>query len=756
MSEKISLIRQSLTVQLILWVGVILLGSISVWAYANIRYHETNAMGHMVEEADRLGNTIKLGAHYAMMLNARDDINQIILNIGRRPDIRIIRIYNKEGRIKFSNLAEEVENSTDIRAEACIICHRGESPLETVPLGERTRVLKVGESERLLGIISPIYNEPGCSEASCHYHPAGKKVLGALDVVFSLSRMDNEIRSHKEGIIALALFSFLGVASFITVFFFFFVNLPIRNLIQTTRMIGSGLYRNPDGTNRKDEIGQLALSIQQMGREIAEKQETLNKQREEYQRLFEQVPCCITVQDRELRIIQFNQEIDRRFNPTPGEFCYRAYKGRRDRCEECPVLQTFRDGENHVGEEVVLNRDGTESRWFVRTSPIRTAAGEVCAVMEISLDITEAKRLEQEILKSERKYHGIFNNIPNAVFVVDGENLEILDCNESASALYGFDGKSMVHQSFLDLFEEAEQGSYAGRLPSSRVLNQVRHITRRGETIFVDMHVSPTEYSERRALLVVASDITKRLLAEQQLIQTSKMATLGEMSAGVAHELNQPLSVIKTAGNYLLRKVQKGEDISPDILRTMAEEIDAYVDRAAKIINHLRDFGRKAEVTKQPVSVNDALSRAHEMFDQQLRLRKIRVVKELAEDLPPVLADANRLEQVFINLLVNARDAIEQKVERTGRRDLDKEIRLKTRCEKGWVFIEVADTGIGVPEHLRGKIFEPFFTTKKVGQGTGLGLSISYGIVQDYGGRIEVKSEMDEGSTFVVRFPAAE
>jgi len=135
MSEKISLIRQSLTLQLILWVGVILLGSISVWAYANIRYHETNAMGHMVEEADRLGNTIKLGAHYAMMLNARDDINQIIFNIGRRPDIRIIRIYNKEGRIKFSNLAEEVENSTDIGAEACIICHRGESPLETVPLG---------------------------------------------------------------------------------------------------------------------------------------------------------------------------------------------------------------------------------------------------------------------------------------------------------------------------------------------------------------------------------------------------------------------------------------------------------------------------------------------------------------------------------------------------------------------------------------------------------------------------------------------
>jgi histidine kinase len=231
------------------------------------------------------------------------------------------------------------------------------------------------------------------------------------------------------------------------------------------------------------------------------------------------------------------------------------------------------------------------------------------------------------------------------------------------------------------------------------------------------------------------------------------MATLGEMSAGVAHELNQPLSVIKTASNYLLKKIRKNEAIDPGNLRTMAEEMDHYVDRAAKIINHLREFGRKAEVTREPVQINEAITKAHEMFDQQLKLREIQVLKDLQEDLPVILADANRLEQVFINLLINARDAIEEKLERASGRDGKKEIRLKSYVDNGTVLIEVEDTGIGIPEQVKDKIFEPFFTTKRVGQGTGLGLSISYGIVQDYGGRIVVESQEGQGTKIVLQFP---
>ncbi|HAA05623.1 MAG TPA: PAS domain-containing sensor histidine kinase, partial [Syntrophobacteraceae bacterium] len=327
MFQKIPYIRQSLTLQLILWVGLILLGSISIWAYMNIKYHERTATRHTIDEADRLGNTIRLGAHYAMMLNSRDDINQITNNIGRQPEIRNIRIFNKAGEIKFSSVREEVGKTTDIRAEACIICHRDSPPLEMVNLPERIRVLNSPEHGRLLGIISPIYNESGCAEASCHYHPAGKVVLGALDVVVSLEKMDLEILAHEKRMIALAILIFLAIASIITVFFYNVVNRPIQKLIAATRLIGQGRYDHTIDWAREDEIGQLALAVQQMGRQIAGKEEELNKQRDQYQNLFEQVPCYITVQDRDYRILTYNQETARQFNPQPGEYCYRTYKG---------------------------------------------------------------------------------------------------------------------------------------------------------------------------------------------------------------------------------------------------------------------------------------------------------------------------------------------------------------------------------------------------------------------------------------------
>ncbi|MBT3185849.1 MAG: PAS domain-containing sensor histidine kinase, partial [Nitrospina sp.] len=249
---------------------------------------------------------------------------------------------------------------------------------------------------------------------------------------------------------------------------------------------------------------------------------------------------------------------------------------------------------------------------------------------------------------------------------------------------------------------------------------------------------------------------TERLLAEQQLIQASKMATLGEMSTGVAHELNQPLSVIKTAGSFLHKKVLKGQNIDDETMKTLTSEIDSQVDRASKIINHMREFGRKSEVVSEKVQLNDALKRALEIFRQQLKLREIEVVVDLQPDLPSIMADSNRMEQVFINLLINARDAIEAKWwGNVDPKDNAKKIFLKTHSKDGIAIVEIGDTGTGISPSIIDKIFEPFFTTKQVGKGTGLGLSISYGIVRDYDGTISVKSQEDKGSNFAIQFPSS-
>ena len=226
------------------------------------------------------------------------------------------------------------------------------------------------------------------------------------------------------------------------------------------------------------------------------------------------------------------------------------------------------------------------------------------------------------------------------------------------------------------------------------------------------------------------------------------MATLGELSAGVAHELNQPLTVIKTGSNFILRKIKNNQPLSDETLKTLAEEIDAQVDRASRIINHMREFGRKTEIHKTAVQVNEAIKGMLTVIGRQLELRKIKLLLDLDPELPPMLGDKNRLEQIFINLAMNARDALEEPA------ITEKIIRIRSFYENGWIKIDFTDNGCGIPKENQEKIFEPFFSTKGVGQGTGLGLSISYGIIRDYQGQIQVNSRMGSGTSFTLQFPA--
>ena len=372
--------------------------------------------------------------------------------------------------------------------------------------------------------------------------------------------------------------------------------------------------------------------------------------------------------------------------------------------------------------------------------------------MEMNLDITERKLLEKELEKSERKYHEIFNNIPNPVFVLDFDSLEILDCNESVTTDYAFTKEEILNTSFLDLFAEQNKEQYRRHLRSSTMLNQVKHRGKGEKTLFVNIRVSPSEFPGKKVLLITTSDITKRLEAEQQLIQASKMATLGEMATGIAHELNQPLSVIKTASSFFVKKINKGETVDHQVLQSMLKKVDKNVDRAANIINHMRQFARKSDLSLEKVQVNDVLKSAFDIFSQQLKVRGIEVAWDIDGTLPKILADPGRLEQVFINLLLNARDAIEEKSANRGEME-EKRITLKTWQDSQRVIAEVRDTGGGIPKDIEDKLFEPFFTTKQVGKGTGLGLSISYGIVKDCGGDIKAVSRGNGGAVFYVTFP---
>jgi len=748
-------IRRSLISKLLILIGLSLFLCVSVWAYFNIKYQKKKLMDGIVSSADTLTTTIKLGTHYSMMNNLRDDITRIITKVASGENIENIRIYNKEGQIKFSSLHGEVDQVTNIRDEACYVCHRSEPPLSQLSLAERTRIFSSPQGYRRLGILSPIYSEPGCSSNSCHFHPEGKQVLGALDVVVSLEEADREILLFQKWLLGFAVLIFVFTSTAVLFFILRFVKRPINNIMNETRLIANGEYYSRIEVDQEDEMGVLSRAINKMSSKIGEKQLELNKQRNEYQTLFERVPCIITVQDRDYRLIRYNREFSDKFNPRPGDYCYDAYKGRKEKCEICPVEQTFEDGRPHFSEERGFGKDGKPTHWIVNTAPIKNESGEVVAAMEMSLDVTRTKLLEEELKKSEKKYSAIFENIPNPVFVLDMDTLEILDCNGSVKNVYGYKKKAIIRTSFLELFRKEDQNHYENLIRTSAEINQARQYSANGGLLFVNIRISPFDYLGGKALLVTTSDITKRLETEQQLIQASKMATLGEMATGVAHELNQPLAVIKTASRFFIRKIAKKEKIEDEILSTMATEIDSYVDRATKIINHMRQFGRQSDVSLEKIQVNSVLERALEILGQQLKVRGIEVVRDLTPDLPLILADPDRLEQVFINLLINARDAIDEKRQSQPQPNGEKRITLRTSTDDKVIIVEVIDTGPGIPESILDRIFEPFFTTKKVGQGTGLGLSISYGIIKDCKGSIRAVSVKNKGAGFIVKFPIA-
>ena len=223
--------------------------------------------------------------------------------------------------------------------------------------------------------------------------------------------------------------------------------------------------------------------------------------------------------------------------------------------------ETFADGRSHYAEESGYNKDGLNTHWLVNTTPImdfrrpdHRGHGNVPRYHR------PGKGWKMNLKNQKENITPSSANIPNPVFVLDIDTLEILDCNQSVESVYGFKKDEISSIKFMDLFKEDKEQS-ASRLRTARNLDRIKHISKDGRTIFVNIRVSPSEYSGQSVLLVTTSDITKRLEAEQQLAQASKLATLGEMATGVAHELNQPLSVIKTVSSFFIKKIKKQEKI---------------------------------------------------------------------------------------------------------------------------------------------------------------------------------------------------
>jgi PAS domain S-box-containing protein len=371
------------------------------------------------------------------------------------------------------------------------------------------------------------------------------------------------------------------------------------------------------------------------------------------------------------------------------------------------------------------------------------------------------KGSEQELRHSEERYRLLFNLDPNPVFVVALDSSAILDVNDRAAENYGYPRDTLLGMRFAELGlpqdSQRVMAAFEGlrRNPAPYALiPRVCHRRRDGELFWVNIYFCNWDYLGTAGVIVSTTDISDIVETETKLIQAGKMATLGEMSTGVAHELNQPLNAIKLGSEFLLTMREQGRTVPETQFQEVAAEISKAVDRAAAIIDHLREFGRRSLVSKQKIDVNRAVRGVFTILGQQLKVHGIEVTIDLDEMLPPIMADENRIEQVLVNLVNNARDAMEARAGgemETGPAVLT----VRSFLESDRVVVTVADTGTGIPPRVRDRVFEPFFTTKEVGKGTGLGLSISYGIVRDYDGTIDFETAEGVGTTFKLSFPMA-
>ncbi len=277
--------------------------------------------------------------------------------------------------------------------------------------------------------------------------------------------------------------------------------------------------------------------------------------------------------------------------------------------------------------------------------------------------------------------------------------------------------------------------------------------------ILQDAHESNLRLGQsRKAMIHIMDDLHKTTeeisarehelrLKQEQLVQAAKLATLGELTTGVAHELNNPLNNIGLYVGNVLDMVAAGEESHERVAHDLGQAM-RQVQKATEIINHLRVFGRAAPTSRDAVSVNEVVERSLSLLREQLRLRQVDVDLHLSETDPFVQANAIQLEQVLMNLLTNARDALSGSP--------TKRITIASEVIGESVRLVVEDSGPGIPKDLEERIFDPFFTTKDVGEGTGLGLSIVYGIVREHGGSIAVQNEPGAGARFVIDLPTAE
>ena len=500
----------------------------------------------------------------------------------------------------------------------------------------------------------------------------------------------------------------------------------------------------------------------------------LKESKERYKQLINNSPSLILEIDSETyEIISCNPAMAKSLNSTIKDV---VGKNIRELLPKDIFMRRLEIVRKALAENKTFTfEDSNHGRFFFNTGiPIITADRKTLQI--VSYDITDRKKTEIALKESEALLKSLIYNIPLEFYARDKDRKVFMQSSRSIGKWGDLYGTTVdyysIDNSIKKLWNKWLNSAYAGQDVEGEydiyINDELHHmktilapIKRDNEIIGVlgtDIDITEMKESENKLLIMkddlenmVEAEIEKRKAQQELLIQKSKLESLGQLAAGIAHEINQPIGLIALGMDNISERLKSGSDVSATYLNEKIDKFFKYIERIRQIIDHISTFSRdQKDITFDEVDINIIIDQALTMIKLQYEAHDIHFETHLEENLPMILGNSFKIEQVLLNLLSNSHDALEAKT--NTHVDFQKTITIKT-CKKGkYIIIEFTDNGIGMSPRELESIFDPFYTTKESGAGTGLGLSISYGILEDMKADISVKSVPGEFTTFTIKF----
>jgi PAS domain S-box-containing protein len=517
-----------------------------------------------------------------------------------------------------------------------------------------------------------------------------------------------------------------------------------------------GIFR--DITERKRMEQQLQEKNEQLdaqneelraiNEELRVTEEELQHSQERLERMFESVTDGIVVTTLDGTVLKVNERAAQMMGYTSddellGKSCFDCVAPSDHQTMANNIQKVIKKGLIRSQEYTLRKADGTEFPAELSTNVIKDASGKVIGLITISRDITERKQME-------KLFKTVTNSSPVGIYITQDGKFQLTNpqfqklTGFSEDELTGMDSLSLVLDEDRDMVRKNAIKMLKGERSSPY---QFRVVNKAGEQRWVMETVSTIPYRGRRAILGNYMDISERRQTEerekqleQELNLAGRLASIGQLAAGVAHEINNPLTGVIGFSHLMLSR-----DI-PDDIKQDLQVIHSEAQRVAKIVENLLVFAHQRKTGREYVNINEIINRVLELRSYEMRVNNIEVEAQLSPELPLTTADAGQLQQVFLNIVLNAEHFM-TKAHNRGK------LVVKTEEVSGNIRASFTDDGTGISRENLDKIFNPFFTTKEVGKGTGLGLSICHSIITQHQGRIYAQSTLGKGATFVIELP---